>query len=207
MEFLKTARTRKGITQQQAADYLGVSRQAYCNYENGTRSPDFETLLKLGEYFDVSVDFLLRGNIYGNDPVYSGAEVFPIPITVKRPRLGVIECGEPILCQQNIECEDDVPEDVHCDFTLICHGDSMIGARINDGDIVYIRQQADVENREIAAVLIDEERVTLKRVKKNEQGKIVMLLPENPAYDPIDLRDVESVRVLGKAVGFMSILK
>ena len=63
-----------------------------------------------------------------------------------------------------------------------------------------------MENREIAAVLIDEERVTLKRVRKNEQGRIVMLTAENPAYDPIDLRDVQSVRVLGKAVGFTSVI-
>lgn len=78
----------------------------------------------------------------------------------------------------------------------------MIGARIKDGDLVYIRQQSDVENGEIAAVLIGSE-ATLKRVYK-KPGYIV-LQPENPAYEPIIVTAAdEPVRILGKAVGFSS---
>lgn len=61
MEQLKILRTQKGVSQQKVADYLEITRQAYSNYENGNRDPDNETLLKLGEYFGVSVDYLLRG--------------------------------------------------------------------------------------------------------------------------------------------------
>lgn len=207
MLMLRDLRKAKGMTLKDVGAYLGVAESTVSQYENGKREADYESMLKLGELFGVSLDYLLRGDIYGMISDSGVPGILPVPKTVKRPRLGTIACGEPILCAENIECEDDVPEDIHCDFTLICHGDSMIGARIHDGDVVYIRQQSDVENREIAAVLIDEERVTLKRVKKNEQGRIVMLLAENPAYDPIDLRDVQSVRILGKAVGFTSIIK
>lgn len=63
MNTLKELRTSRKIAQQEIADYLGVSRQCYSNYETGKREPDFETLLKLGEYFEVSVDYLLRGSV------------------------------------------------------------------------------------------------------------------------------------------------
>lgn len=90
-----------------------------------------------------------------------------------------------------------------CDFTLLCKGDSMIGARILDGDIVYIRQQEDVEDGEIAAVLIGND-ATLKRVRRNN-GQLI-LWPENPAYSPLIFqgRELANVRILGKAVAFLS---
>ena len=99
---------------------------------------------------------------YNND-IFSIPGINPIPKTYKRPRLGTIACGEPILAEENIEAYDDIPDNIKCDFTLICKGDSMVNARINDGDIVYIKQQSQVDNGEIAAVLIDNE-ATLKRV-------------------------------------------
>ena len=61
MNYLKELRSSKGVSQQIVAEYLGISRQAYSNYENGNREPDFETLLKLGEFFNCSVDYILRG--------------------------------------------------------------------------------------------------------------------------------------------------
>lgn len=69
--MLNLLNARKAIhkTQQEVADYLGISRQAYSNYEAGKREPDFETLLKLGEYFGCSVDYLLGNK---KDPVPAG---------------------------------------------------------------------------------------------------------------------------------------
>ncbi|HWQ97446.1 MAG TPA: S24 family peptidase [Clostridia bacterium] len=81
----------------------------------------------------------------------------------------------------------------------------MIGAWIHDGDVVYIRQQPDVENNEIAAVIIDEENVTLKRVYHN--GDYLVLMSENPTYAPIIINGDHIARIIGKAVGFTSILK
>ena len=141
---------------------------------------------------------------YNND-IFSIPGINPIPKTYKRPRLGTIACGEPILAEENIEAYDDIPDSIKCDFTLICKGDSMVNARINDGDIVYIKQQSQVDNGEIAAVLIDNE-ATLKRVYIYEDK--VVLQPENTKYPPFvyTKEDMNNIRILGKAVGFTSLL-
>ncbi|MFR4701085.1 MAG: S24 family peptidase [Eubacterium sp.] len=141
---------------------------------------------------------------YNND-IFSIPGINPIPKTYKRPRLGTIACGEPILAEENIEAYDDIPDSIKCDFTLICKGDSMVNARINDGDIVYIKQQSQVDNGEIAAVLIDNE-ATLKRVYIYEDK--VALQPENTKYPPFvyTKEDMNNIRILGKAVGFTSLL-
>ncbi len=141
---------------------------------------------------------------YNND-IFSIPGINPIPKTYKRPRLGTIACGEPILAEENIEAYDDIPNSIKCDFTLICKGDSMVNARINDGDIVYIKQQSQVDNGEIAAVLIDNE-ATLKRVYIYEDN--VVLQPENTKYPPFvyTKEDMNNIRILGKAVGFTSLL-
>lgn len=141
---------------------------------------------------------------YNND-IFSIPGINPIPKTYKHPRLGTIACGEPILAEENIEAYDDIPDSIKCDFTLICKGDSMVNARINDGDIVYIKQQSQVDNGEIAAVLIDNE-ATLKRVYIYEDK--VVLQPENTKYPPFvyTKEDMNNIRILGKAVGFTSLL-
>lgn len=141
---------------------------------------------------------------YNND-IFSIPGINPIPKTYKRPRLGTIACGEPILAEENIEAYDDIPDSIKCDFTLICKGDSMVNARINDGDIVYIKQQSQVDNGEIAAFLIDNE-ATLKRVYIYEDK--VVLQPENTKYPPFvyTKEDMNNIRILGKAVGFTSLL-
>lgn len=131
--------------------------------------------------------------------------ILPMPATYTVPLLGTIACGEPILAAENIEDNVEVPENIHADFALRCKGDSMINARIHDGDIVYIRQQPAVNNGEIAAVLIGDE-ATLKRVYVYEDH--VVLQPENPAYEPLVYfgETMSTVRILGKAVGFTSII-
>ena len=81
----------------------------------------------------------------------------------------------------------------------------MVGARIFDGDIVFIRRQESVDNGEIAAVAIDDE-ATLKRVYYYpSEGKII-LMPENPKYAPLVYinEELESIKILGKAVAFQS---
>lgn len=130
----------------------------------------------------------------------------PIPPTVRVPRLGVISCGDPIDSAENFDGFDDVPEIFHADFTLRAEGDSMIGARIQDGDIVYIRQQATVETGQIAAVLIDGTEKLLKRVYLNEDS--VVLQAENPAYPPRVFagEEMNRLRIIGLAVGFSSLI-
>ena len=132
--------------------------------------------------------------------------IIPLPQTKRIPLLGSIACGEPILTEENIEEYIKLDKDIPADFALRCKGDSMINARIFDGDIVYIRQQPDVENGEIAAVLIDNE-ATLKRVYKYPHR--IELRAENPTIKPFEYSDEEmnTVRILGKAVAFTSIIR
>lgn len=133
-------------------------------------------------------------------PIPKGFE--PMPKMKKIPLVGSIACGTPILAQQNIEKIVDVPENIRCDFSLICHGDSMEGAGIHDRDVVYIRIQPEVENGEIAAVRIGEE-ATLKHFHR--QGDTVMLLADNAAVCPPMVYtgpQLNEIRIEGRAVGF-----
>ena len=132
-------------------------------------------------------------------PIPPGFE--PMPKMKKIPLIGSIACGDPITAEQNIEKMVDVPENIRCDFSLTCHGDSMVGAGIHDKDVVYIRIQPEVENGEIAAVRIDGE-ATLKRVYYNP-GTLT-LMPANPAYAPMVYTgsQLEEVHIEGKAVGW-----
>ena len=125
----------------------------------------------------------------------------PMPKMKKVPLIGSIACGEPITAEQNIEKMVDVPDYIRCDFSLTCHGDSMVDAGIHDKDVVYIRIQPEVENGEIAAVRIDGE-ATLKRVYYNP-GTLT-LMPANPAYAPMVYTgsQLEEVHIEGKAVGW-----
>lgn len=126
----------------------------------------------------------------------------PLPEMKKVPLIGAIACGDPITAIQNREGDVDAPVDMRCDFALKCRGESMIGAGIHDGDVVYIRIQPEVENGEIAAVRIGEE-ATLKRVYLHSD--YIELRPENPAFESIIRRreDMNDVQIEGKAVGWM----
>ena len=152
----------------------------------------------IADHFNVSINYLL-----GKDYNISCDNIIPLPNMNKIPLLGTIACGEPILAQENIESEIDIPEDIKADFALRCSGNSMIDARILDGDIVYIHQQPTVNNGEIAAVLIGDE-ATLKRVYLT--GNTLTLVACNAAYEPLVYTNeqLNDIRILGKAVGFTS---
>lgn len=127
------------------------------------------------------------------------------PVTVQTiPVLGQVACGTPKFMEEHYELYTSVGLEVRADFLLIAKGDSMIGARINDGDLVFIRQQDMVENGEIAAVAIADE-ATLKRFYRYEPD-LVVLRAENPQYEDLEFRgeELQNVRVLGKAVAFQS---
>ena len=134
------------------------------------------------------------------------SNILPIPKTKLVPLVGTIACGTPILAEENIEDYLKADENLPADFALRCKGDSMINSRIYDGDIVYIRKQSDVDDGEIAAVLIGEE-ATLKKVYKYPNK--VVLRASNPIYDDMVYTDkeLENVMILGKAVAFLSLVR
>ena len=124
---------------------------------------------------------------------------------IKLPVLGKVACGEPIYADEDRESYIMVGTDIRADFCLKCQGDSMINARIHDGDIVFVRKQDIVNNGEIAVVIIDDE-ATLKRFYYYREQNLVVLKPENPKYADIVLSDdkLNEVKVLGKAIAFQS---
>lgn len=107
------------------------------------------------------------------------------------PLIGVVTAGQPILAVENIEGYLPWEADSDC-FALRVRGDSMIEAGIFDGDKIIVRPQSTAENGEIVVALLGEE-ATVKRLKK--KGSEVWLMPENPAYQPIDGREAQ---ILGK---------
>lgn len=201
---IKEIRKSKKITARELAEKVNVAESTMSLYENGKREPDYKTLLSIADCLGVSVDHLLgkeKDSLAFND-LPSNIH----PIKTKRFRmLGEIACGEPIYANEDHESYIDASADIKADFCLTAKGDSMIGARIHDGDVVFIRSQEIVENGEIAAVIIDDE-ATLKRwYYYPEKGKLV-LNPENPAYEPLVYvgEELNTIRCLGKAVCFMS---
>lgn len=208
-ENLKMLRKYKNLSQDKLAEELNLSRSLIGMWESGQRKPSYETLELIADFFNVRLDDLSGRNVNNGNKLNKISNILPLPQTNKKPRLGVIACGEPILAEENIDDYDEVPADIKCDFTLLCKGDSMINARINDGDIVYIRQQDEVNNGEIAACLVDgefETEATLKRYFRYDDK--IVLQAENPKYPPFVYvnEEMNKVRIIGKAVGFTSVL-
>ena len=179
-EIVRQLREKQGLSQEQLAIQLGYrDRSTIAKIETGKQGLSQKKIRQLASFFNVSINHIMGIN--------------EMPVTYRVP----------ILAQTHIDGYTGVPDTIHADFALICKGDSMMGARIYDGDLVYIRQQETVENGEIAAVLIDGE-ATLKRVRLGPDS--IALMPENPMYRPLILwgEDMNRARILGKAVAFTS---
>ena len=196
----------------QMASALNLPYTTYVNYEKGAREPSSEQLLLIAKYFGVTTDYLigLTDTAFSGTPSENLFEkypnIIPVPEMRKVPLLGAIACGEPIYREENEWIR--LPNNIHADFCLRCEGDSMINARINDGDIVFIRACPEVDNGQIAAISINNE-VTLKRVYYYPEKNKLVLNPENPKYEPFVYTNEElnEVRILGKAVMFLSTVR
>ena len=159
---------------------------------------------KMATYFGIAKSVIvddMQPAYMSTSPTPIPPGFMPMPKMKKVPLIGAIACGDPITALQNREGDVDVPEDVRCDFALKCHGDSMVGAGIHDGDVVYIHIQPEVENGEIAAVRIGDE-ATLKRVYYS--GDTLTLMPANAAFAPMVYtgETLNEVHIEGKAVGY-----
>lgn len=200
---IKSRRTELGLTVEELAHKMGYKdKSSISKIENGKADIPQSKIAAFADALQTTPAYLMG---WGEQPepkkptIPPGFE--PMPKMKKIPLIGSIACGEPITAEQNIEKMVDVPENIRCDFSLTCHGDSMVDAGIHDKDVVYIRIQPEVENGEIAAVRIDGE-ATLKRVYYNP-GTLT-LMPANPAYAPMIYAgpQLEEVHIEGKAVGW-----
>ena len=193
----------RGMQQQDLSLALGLSRSAYTEWKAGRSRAFIKRIDDIARVLDVTPEYLLNGD---GETAAAPLNLIQLPETKKVPLLGDIACGEPITAIENIQDFVTVPMHIAADMALVCKGDSMTGARIYDGDIVYIRQQESVENGEIAAVLIGDE-ATLKRVFIRKDH--IVLMPDNPKYTPLIYigSEMESVRIIGKAVAFTSAVR
>ena len=206
LEIFKRIRARReelGISQEELAKRLGYkSRSSINKIEKGENDIPQSKIVAFAQALQTTPECLMGWAQPTATALPNIPNIFPLK-TKKVPLLGTIAAGTPIYAEENFDGYSESTEDVHADFCLKIKGDSMIGARINDGDIVFIRKQPDVENGEIAAVLIDDE-ATLKRVYK-KNGALV-LQAENPKYAPIvcSAKTCDECIIMGKAVTFQS---
>lgn len=200
---IKSRRTELGLTVEELAHKMGYKdKSSISKIENGKADIPQSKIAAFADALQTTPAYLMGWEEQPEPKkptIPPGFE--PMPKMKKIPLIGAIACGEPITAEQNIKKMVDVPENIRCDFSLTCHGDSMVDAGIHDKDVVYIRIQPEVENGEIAAVRIDGE-ATLKRVYYNP-GTLT-LMPANPAYAPMIYTgpQLEEVHIEGKAVGW-----
>lgn len=195
---IRKFRKAKGMTQKELGFRIGVKHNTISGYESGANEPDQNILFAIADVLGVSINDLFPSptNLESVDP-----EVVRIPV------LGTIACGDPILAEENYSEYIYMPKDRLPSgrlFYLRAKGNSM-SPTIPDGALVLIREQPDVENGAIAAILVNgDEEATLKRVKR--QGDLLILLPDNPEYEPIIVTPDNPARIIGRAVQVTTIL-
>ena len=213
-EIILQYRHEHDLSQRQFALKCGVSNGYISMLEDGmnrkTGKPITPTIPKLKlvasamgmtlhELFDKADDMDVSfASEEDNSPIIPGL----YPVRIKRfPVLGKIACGEPIFADEEHDAYVMASEDIHADYCLIAQGDSMSGACISDGDIVFIRQMETVPNGKIAAVLVGDE-ATLKYIDYRQETATLILTPANPAFRTqiYSGEELNSIRVLGQAV-------
>ena len=196
---IRERREALGYSYQNLADLTHLSKSTLQRYETGNiGNLPLDKLENLATALECSPAYLMG---WENSEAQIPPGFMELPPTVKKPLVGRIACGTPILAEQNIDDYIDVPAKRQVDFCLLCVGDSMIDAGIQDGDVVYIRAQPCVENGEIAAVRIGEE-ATLKRVYIDKDT--ITLVAANANFPPKSYSkdDLSEVRIEGKVVGY-----
>lgn len=192
-------RIQKDMTQAEIAKIAGVSDKAVSAWESGKRDPKVKAIQNICTYFHLDLNAFIDEQTEDFVPVLPD-NIAPMPKMKKWKVLGGTACGEPIFR----ELEDETvlaPADIDADFVFHCVGDSMINARIFDGDIVFVKS-GPVEDGQIGVVRIGEE-YTLKRIYRGPD--YLELRAENPMYPAKIIRgEQENAEIVGRAVQFLS---
>jgi len=207
---LQNIMRRQHVNQAELAQRSGIRASSISDYLTGKYKPKQDKIALIAKALFVSPAWLMGYDSADNNGIESARETSNIfPIQIKSfPLLGEIRCGVPSFAEQNFEAYITAGANIKADFCLRARGDSMIGARIYDGDIVFIRKQELVNDGEIAAVLIDDE-ATLKRVYYDKDANVLKLFAENPSYKTMIFANDElnRIRIMGKAVACQSDIK
>ena len=188
-EQLKLLRNQKRISQAKLADELGVSASTVAMWESGEREPkNYETLEIIADYFNVNMEVLLTGKL----------------APTKIPVLGKVVAGIPLEAVEEIIDYEEIPQSMARNgeyFALQIKGNSM-EPKFSEGDVVIVRKQEDVDNGDIAIVLVNGNEATVKKIKKFDGG--INLIPTNSEYEVITYTadEIEKlpVRIIGKVV-------
>ncbi len=210
-ERIKERRKELGLSVDELAERLNKNRATIYRYESNEIEKLPTTVLEpLANALGVTPAYLMgwEKTLEKSENLSELMEKYDNikPIKLKRfPMLGEIACGEPVFADEDKEHFVMADMDIHADFCLTAKGDSMVNARIYEGDIVFIKEMPIVENGDIAAVIIDDE-ATLKRVYYYKEDNLLQLVAENPKYKPLVYQgeELNHIRILGKAVYFMS---
>ena len=202
-ENIRKLRTEKGISQDELARLTGYKdRSSITKIESGKVDLAQSKIMLFAKVIGTTPADLMGLTTTSNDSLPPEA----IKLETKElPILGSVACGKPIFDPSD-GVQIKVPSSFHADFGLYARGDSMIGADIHDGDLVFFVQQPSVENGQIAAVFIDDE-VTLKRVYY-QQGERLVLQAENSSVPPIIIEgpDLNQVHIIGRAIAKQSVV-
>lgn len=193
-----------GCTAYQVSKETGVAQSTLSDWKRGKSQPKKDKIEKICDYFKVPLSYF-----YGENEEKILSNVFSIELK-RFPMLGEIACGKPKYTNEDRESYVMAGTNIKADFCLKASGDSMVNARILDGDIVFIQQQDMVENGEIAAVVVNNDsEATLKRLFYYQDKGLLILKAENPAYEDLIFQgeELNEVHILGKAVAFQSDVK
>ena len=208
-KMIAKVRNERGLSQQQLANKLNMSKQAISNYECGKREPDYATLEAIADALNAPMAMFIskEDQAAALEAIYATYSKSNLPSNVRPisalhhqrvPMIGEVAAGEPIYAPEDVGVYVDAP--VKCDAAITIKGDSMIPNYI-DGDVVYIKCVPDVHEGAVAVVFLDDE-ATLKHVYKRPTG--LTLISDNPAHPPImaEFEDYNNVRIFGVPVGF-----
>lgn len=201
---LEEALSMRDIRPAELAKRTGIGEGAISQYRKGSYKASQRNLEKISNVLNVSIPWLMG---VSDEPMSSlPPNITALPQMKAWKILGATACGKP-LHRELLDETILAPSDIKADVVFRCVGDSMINARIFDGDAVFIRLQPEVENGQIAVVRVGDE-YTLKRVYTGEG--YVELRAENPTFSPIILRGEELIpenyEVVGRAVAFLSVV-
>lgn len=201
-------RIQKGLTLEELGNMVGVGKSTVRKWENGIiANMKRDKILKVSEALGTTPAYLMGWD--EEEKIISLENIYQIELK-RFPMLGEIACGKPIYANEERGSYVMAGTDIKADFCLRAKGDSMVNARIHDGDVVFIAKQDMVNNGEIAAVVVNNENeATLKRFFYYAEKNMVILKAENPAYPDMIFsnEELDSFHILGKAIAFQSDVK
>lgn len=188
-EVIKERKQQLRLTIEDIVDYVQVSRPTVCRWMNGdTKKISDEKLKRLSEILKTSEDHLC-----GRDKT-----------SLLKPIFGIVKAGYDLYAEENILGYEEVTkqESLQGDYYLRVTGDSMIGSRIYDGDLLYIQACSDVDSGQIAIILINGDEATVKRIIKKDH--MLILEATNPAYENRYYSEQEvkeiPIRIIGRVL-------